>query len=83
MLFDVIFKFFFDLFNQVLSPLDEINDIHLNIYFVETIIDCFKVVTYVLPVSRLLPIVGMIIIIYTFRAVVSLIKTIWDLIPFI
>lgn len=83
MIFEAIFGFFFDLFNYVLSPLDQINDIHLNIYFVETVIDCFKVATYILPVSKLLPIVAMILIIYTFRAVVSLIKTIWDLIPFL
>lgn len=82
MVFDVIFKFFFNVLYIFLSPLNGIDDIHLNIYFVETIIDCFKVATYVILVSRLLPIIGMMFSIYAFRAVIAIIKTVWDIVPF-
>lgn len=82
MIFDYIFKFFFLIFDMFLSPLDVIQDIHLNIHMVDTVIDCFKVVTYILPVSKLLPILGMIILIYAWRAIISILKTLWDIIPF-
>lgn len=82
MVFDAIFKFFFNVLFILLSPLNDIDDIHLSIYFVETIIDCFKVATYVIPVFRLLPIIGMIFSVYIFRAVIAIIKTFWDIIPF-
>lgn len=82
MVFDAIFKFFFNVLFIFLSPLNDIDDIHLSIYFVETIIDCFKVATYVIPVSRLLPIISMILVIYAWRAVIAILKTIWDIIPF-
>lgn len=82
MIFDYIFKFFFLVFDMFLSPLDAIQDIHLNIHMVDTVIDCFQVVAYVLPVSKLLPILGIYITIQGWRIIISLLKTLWDIMPF-
>lgn len=47
-----------------------------------TIVNQFvKVVAYFFPWKELLPLVVFIIAMFIFRAVISLIKTIWELIP--
>lgn len=45
--------------------------------------DILKVVYYVLPIGKLSPIITFIIAMLFFRAVISLIKTIWQLLPFV
>ena len=43
--------------------------------------DILKVVYYVLPIGKLSPIITFIVAMFIFRAVIALIKTIWELIP--
>lgn len=43
--------------------------------------DILKVVYYVLPIGKLSPIITFIVAMFIFRAVIALIKTIWDLLP--
>jgi len=67
----------------LLAPLEVIN---IGIDFVSSIpvVSSFlQIVTYILPWSNILPILLIIISIFAFRILISLIKTIWSLLPLV
>lgn len=47
----------------------------------KTFSDFFAFLFYILPIDGLLPIVTIIIGITTFRIIISIVKTVWDLLP--
>lgn len=67
----------------LLAPLEVIN---IGIDFVSSIpvVSSFlQIVAYILPWSNILPILLIIISIFAFRILISLIKTIWSLLPLV
>lgn len=67
--------------NILLAPLSVLNfliDVTSHVAIVQGFV---KVVAYLFPWSQLLPLVSFIVGMFIFRSVVSLIKTIWELLP--
>ncbi len=67
--------------NILLAPLSVLNfliDVTSHIAIVQGFV---KVVAYLFPWNQLLPLVSFIVGMFIFRSVVSLIKTIWELLP--
>lgn len=67
--------------NVLLAPLtvlDFVVDVTSKISIVQSFV---KVVAYLFPWSQLSPLVVFIVSMFIFRSIVSLIKTIWDLLP--
>ena len=67
--------------NILLAPLIPLNWAVNAVFSISVISDFINIVAFVLPWSNLVPIIVFIIAMFAFRIVVSLIKTIWDLLP--
>ena len=69
--------------NILLSPLTLVN-IAVDLVSSITIVNTFlRIIAYVLPWSNILPIILIILGIFTFRCTLAFIKTIWHFVPFI
>lgn len=67
--------------NILLAPLSVLNFV-FDFASKVTIVQGFvKVVAYLFPWNQLTPLVTFIVAMFIFRSIVSLIKTIWDLLP--
>lgn len=75
-LLSVVFGFI----NILLLPLSVI-DIGLDILTLEPVIQFFNMAMYLIPFKDLMPIFMFFVSMMSFRIIVSLIKTIWDLLP--
>lgn len=75
-LLSVVFGFV----NILLLPLNVI-DIGLDILTLEPVIQFINMAMYLIPFKDLLPIFIFFVSMMSFRIIVSLIKTIWDLLP--
>lgn len=83
MILDGILNILGFLFNALLSPLEIINigiDVVSSIPIVTSFI---QVVAYIFPFQNLLPIIIITIAILGFKIVISIIKTLWDLLPIV
>lgn len=69
--------------NILLLPLTALNFVIDLASSIPVVTQFLQVVAYILPWSNLLPIVIFTIAMFTFRAVLSLIKLIWSFIPII
>lgn len=81
MICNLILIIFEGIVNILLLPLGVLNfafDFVTSFTFVQQFI---KVIAYLFPWSQLSPLITFIIGMFVFRAIVSLIKTIWDLLP--
>lgn len=81
MIINLILAIFQGIVNVLLLPLGVLNlvvDFASSFAVVQSFI---KVVAYLFPWSNLLPLISFIIGMFVFRAIVALIKTIWDLLP--
>lgn len=67
--------------NVLLAPLIPINWIVVTASNISVISDFINIVAFVLPWNNILPIFVFISATFLFRAIVALIKTIWDLLP--
>lgn len=65
----------------LLAPLTPLNWAITTGFSIGVISDFVNIVAFVLPWQNILPIITFIIVMFAFRAVVALIKTVWDLIP--
>lgn len=68
--------------NILLAPLTIINIAVDFVAAIPVITQFIQVVAYVLPWGNLLPLVVLTIALFVLRIAISLIKTIWNLIPF-
>lgn len=68
--------------NILLAPLAMINIAVDFIASIPVITQFIQVVAYVLPWGNLLPLIVLTIALFVLRIAISLIKTIWNLIPF-
>ena len=67
--------------NVLLAPLAVLN-FGINVISSISIVQGFiKVIAYLFPWNNLLPLITFVVGMFTFRGIVSLIKTIWDLLP--
>lgn len=81
MILDGILNILGLLFNILLAPLEFIN-IGIDVVSSIPIVTSFlQVVAYIFPFQNLLPIIIITIAILGFKIVISIIKTLWDLLP--
>lgn len=80
MIFDWIINFVFGVANLLLAPITTIGWA-FSLVVASPLSSILAVIYYVLPISQLSPIIMCIVAIFVFRAVISLIKTIWQLLP--
>lgn len=67
--------------NVLLAPLSVLN-FGIDVISKFTIVQKFvQVVAYIFPWSQLSPLVAFIVVMFIFRGVVALIKTIWEMLP--
>lgn len=81
MVIDLLLYVLQGIVNVLLAPLSVLNfviDVGSKISIVQGFV---KVVAYLFPWSQLSPLVVFIVAMLVFRSVVSLIKTIWELLP--
>lgn len=79
----MFFSLIFGVVNLLLLPLEGINfviDLVASIPVVTNFITC---ICYVLPWTNLIPIVIIIFALILFKSFIALIRTIWDIIPFV
>jgi len=72
----------FGLLNVLLIPL-QIVDLGLSVITLEPVIQFLNMALYLIPFKELMPIFVFFVAMMSFRVVVSLIKTIWDLLPIV
>lgn len=70
----------FGMINFLLLPL-QIVDFALDVVELEPVIQFVNMALYLIPFNRLMPIFIFFISMMSFRIIISLIKTIWDLLP--
>lgn len=80
MIVEVFLNIIFKIVNVLLSPLEVLNFVFDSSVF-STVVHYLDIVFYFIPIGNLMPIVIFIIAMFSFRAIVSLIKTIWQLLP--
>ena len=67
--------------NILLAPLNVINLVVTTGISIGVISDFINIIAFVLPWKNIISIITFIIAMFAFRAIISLIKTIWDLLP--
>lgn len=67
--------------NLLLAPLDVINFVVDLASSVSVVQGFISVVAYIFPWSHIAPLISIVVGFFAFRAVVALIKTVWDLLP--
>ena len=67
--------------NVLLAPLTVLNFVIDIISSISAVQGFIKVVSYLMPWSSIMPLIYIIFGIFAFRALIALIKTIWELIP--
>ena len=80
MIIESLISIFFAIINIILSPISFLGW-GFSLALCSPLGDVLKVIYYVLPISKLSPIIIFIVGMFIFRAFISLIKTIWELIP--
>ena len=82
MIIEAIFNIIFSVVDILLLPFDGINLI-INSNIFNTVVEYISVVTYVLPIQNFTPIIVFIISTMLLRVIISALKTLWDILPFI
>lgn len=80
MIVESILNIIFGVVNIILSPISLLGW-GFDLALCSPLGDILKVVYYVLPIDKLSPIISFIVAMFIFRAVIALIKTIWQLLP--
>lgn len=80
MITDALLSFVFGFVKLILSPVAKLN-ISIPREFLTKFFEIIRMAMYLLPIRQLMPIFVMFTLLMTFRIVVSLIKTIWNLLP--
>ena len=83
MITDVLFNIFYGIVNALLTPVSSIGNIVVNSSMFLPIVNVLKIIFYVLPMPALLPIFYITVSLMTFRIVISLLKTLWGILPIV
>lgn len=81
MIIDGILIILQGLVNVLLAPLNALNWVVTTSISISVISDFINIVSFVLPWKNILPLITFIVGMFAFRAIIALIKTIWDLLP--
>lgn len=82
MITDAILSIVFGLVDLLLTPLTVLN-FEFDISKIEPVLQYFKMALYIIPFGDLLPIVTFFIALMSFRIAISLLKTLWDILPLV
>lgn len=80
MLTDAVITMFYDIFMSFLGTNEPV-DFNIDTTVFKTISDFLAFIFYILPIDGLLTIVSIFIGLMIFRIIISVVKTIWDLLP--
>ncbi len=80
MLTDAIISMFYNIFMSFLGTNEPI-EFNIDTTVFKTISDFLAFIFYILPIDGLLSIVSIFIGLMIFRIIISVVKTIWDLLP--
>lgn len=80
MVVEALLNIVFGIVNVILSPISLLGW-GFDLALCSPLGDILKVIYYVLPIGKLSPIITFIVGMFIFRAIIALIKTIWELIP--
>lgn len=80
MLTDAIISMFYNIFMSFLGTNEPI-EFNIDTTVFKTISDFLTFIFYILPIDGLLSIVSIFIGLMIFRIIISVVKTIWDLLP--
>ena len=67
--------------NILLLPLVPLNWVITTGFSIDVISDFINIIAFILPWSNIVPIIIFIVAMFGFRLAISLIKTIWELLP--
>ena len=82
MIIEGILSVVFGLLNILLIPL-QVADLGLSVVTLDPVIQFVHMALYLIPFKELMPIFIFFISMMSFRIIISLIKTIWDLLPIV
>ena len=82
MIVESLLSVVFGLINFILLPL-QIVDFALDLVALEPVIQFINMALYLIPFNRLMPIFIFFVSMMSFRIIISLIKTIWDILPIV
>lgn len=82
MIVEAIFNVFFTFVNGLLSLLPDI-DFDIPDGILTNIIEAFDIIAYIVPFGTVFTILAIVISLHSFRIIISLLKTLWDILPFV
>jgi len=82
MITDIILDAIFGIISVLLLPLEVIN-FGIDLIMIEPVLQFFRMAVFLIPITQLMPIFLFFVSMMSFRIVVSIIKTIWDLLPIV
>lgn len=80
MITDTIIQLIYNIFMFVFGGAEPLS-FNLDVSFIDAVTDFFAFIFYIIPINSLLPIITIFISLMGFRIIISLVKTIWDLLP--
>lgn len=82
MILEAILSLIFGIVNLILSPFDGLSFVVQSDFF-NSVMQYLNVIFYIIPIQNFLPIIGFLISIMALRIVISILKTIWAILPFV
>lgn len=83
MILDSIVTFIYDVVVGFFAPLDYVNNVVIDPYITDSVLDFFGFVAYMIPLVRLWPIMAIYFAIHAWRISITLLKTLWDALPIV
>lgn len=83
MIFNSLVTMIYNFVNLFLAPLDALNNLTIDPYVIDSVNDFVGFIAYLIPFSRLWPIVVVFISIHVWRITITLLKTIWAALPIV
>ena len=82
MIIELLFNLLFSVVNILFLPFDGLNLIIGSDIF-STVMNYCSVALYVIPIQNFIPIIVFVIGTMTFRILISVLKTLWDILPLV
>lgn len=82
MIIEALLNIIFSVINLLLTPFDGLNII-LGSDIFNTVLEYLSVANYVLPIENFIPIIVFVISTMLLRIIITVLKTLWDILPFI
>ncbi len=82
MIIDSIFNIILSFFNTIIDIIPTV-DINMDFSLIDNILEFIKMACFFFPIGNLLPIIVFNIGIVTYKFVINLLRTIWDIVPLV